>query len=552
MEETKLSGMHNGAVERAIDLRKLLAIIKKNWMVLKGDKIRLIPLLMFPIFMITIFGYATGSAPKNLNTAVVDYDHSGFSQSVVQQLGMIDTFSIKYTVSSQEEGKALLDAGKIKVLIILPQGMGGSVAHGNDAQFQVMVDEADASVAQVAKTTIQIYTQQLSEEVAQARVQEMLDQAFSARQDLAAAKAAALSSDGATAASDSQRAVSSYWGNANYVYKASNAGISSTIQGLHNTLGYLVDQNEIVDSFTPASVASATVALLATGDQQQSVLQEIGSYQGVQGAQSGIMADAGKIYSNYQSMVAQVTGQARAAKVTAQYISSADSTIAGITGSKALSPNPVSVQFLEPYGYGRKAVDFLIPSILALIIFQGASMGLGRAIAGERQDGSLTRVFLTPTSNTTIILGTQIFYVIFETLRSSLIIVVAIALFGTSISGSVLDIVIIIAIFAIGATGIGMVLSVITKTQEQYMAVGMLISLPAMFLSGVFYPVQTMPVFLQVLAQFIPVTYAADALRGVMVKGFTLGQVFPDLLALTVFAVITLTLTLLLFKRELV
>jgi ABC-2 type transport system permease protein len=213
---------------------------------------------------------------------------------------------------------------------------------------------------------------------------------------------------------------------------------------------------------------------------------------------------------------------------------------------------PLNLNQVDPYGSGRKGIDFLLPSILALIIFMGASSGLGRAIAGERHDGSLTRVFLTPTSNFTIISGTQLFYMLFETLRSSLIIFIAIALFGVTVSGSILDIIVIIALFAFGATGVGMVLSVLTRSQEQYMAISMLVSMPMMFLSGVFIPIQTMPPIFQGITAVLPITYAADALRGIMIKGFGLTQVIPDIVYLAFFGVFIFLLTILLFKRELV
>jgi ABC-2 type transport system permease protein len=206
---------------------------------------------------------------------------------------------------------------------------------------------------------------------------------------------------------------------------------------------------------------------------------------------------------------------------------------------------------VEPYGSGHRGIDFLLPSILALIIFNGASQGLGRAIAGERQDGSLTRVFLTPTSNFSIIVGTQLFYLLFEIVRSSAIIFVAILLFGVTIKGSILSIMAIIALFAVGATGVGMVLSTLTRSQEQYMALAMLITFPMFFLSGVFIPVQTMPPFFQGIAKVIPITYAADALRGVMIKGFSLAQVWPDILFLIAFGALTTSFTVWLFKREL-
>ena len=79
-----------------------------------------------------------------------------------------------------------------------------------------------------------------------------------------------------------------------------------------------------------------------------------------------------------------------------------------------------------------------------------------------------------------------------------------------------------------------------------------MLSWPMMFLSGVFLPIQTMPEILQWIAGILPVTYAADALRMVMIKGFPLSYVIPDLIALSAFGVVTVTLSVLLFKRELI
>ena len=298
-------------------------------------------------------------------------------------------------------------------------------------------------------------------------------------------------------------------------------------------------------------MTSATIALLATGDSQQATLQQAGMFSMLGAYQAMIYADAARIYSGSQQLAGIAGRQSEAAKVSISYIGSADARLGQVSQEADRVPSLIELLVLEPYGYGRRAIDFLLPSMLAMIVFQGATMGLGRAIAGERKDGSLTRVFLTPTSNTTIIFGTQLFYMLLETIRSSMVIVVTIMLFGVTVTGNPLDIVAIIAVFAMGATGVGMVLSVLTHSQEQYMAVGMLVSMPIMFLSGVFFPVQTMPEILQAFAQVLPVTYAADALRGVMVKGFTLAQVLPDMLVLLAFAFLMLALSIVMFKREL-
>ncbi|HIH29774.1 TPA: ABC transporter permease [Candidatus Micrarchaeota archaeon] len=546
-EKGGLNGMRNGAVERTIDLKKMWAIVRKNWMVMKGDKIRLVPLFMFPLIMIVIFGYTSGNMPKHISAGVVDYDNSDFSHEVYRQLSGMELFSLKYVVGTQDEGKRLMDAGSIRVLFILPEGLGDKVAKGEHAEINVIVDESDSSVAQISKSSAQAFAARLSEQVSAGRMSAMSAQARTAAGQLEAAKNLLSQQPQTDRLKDSS---DSYYRDALSASTKASKLITATAQELKNSLGFLVDQNEVAESFTPSAIGGATLQLLAVGDQQQSTLQQIALYSAMGGFNAMLAKDSALLYSNAMALAASSDAQARAAGVSAELISSAGKSLNALSTGAENAPNEISVNVLAPYGYGRRGIDFLLPSILALVIFQGATMGLGRAIAGERKDGSLMRVFLTPTSNITIILGTQFFYLLLETVRSSLIIFVAIALFGVSISGNILDIIFIVALFSMGATGVGMVLSVITNNQEQYMAVGMLISLPMMFLSGVFFPIQTMPPFLQSFAQFLPITYASDALRGVMVKGFALHQVLPDIAALAVFGLATLTLSILLFKRE--
>ncbi len=547
------NGDSDCAVERLIDFRKMWAIVLKNWMVLKGDKVRLVPLVLFPIIMIAVFGFSAGNTPKHLSAAIVDYDHTPMSQEIADSLSSVEIFAMKYSVGTQDEGRQLLDNGQIKALFVLPSGLGDDVASGRPSHIDVLVDESDSSVASIAKATAQTFTAQMSSRISGQRLAAMHAQANAANAELRAAAAAsdAVAQQGSGSLAASQSEVASHWGGINNAYSKSSKAVKDSVQSMKNSLGYLVDQNEIADSFTPASMTTATLYLLATGDSQASTLQQIAAYQGIGISQAIMLRDAGAIYSNYQKLSGQAAAQGANAAVSARFIDSAEGRVGRIASQTETAGAAIEANFIEPYGYGRRGIDFLLPAIIAMAIFQGATMNLGRAIAGEKKDGSLTRVFLTPTSNTTIVLGTQMFYLLLEVVRSSFMIVVAVLLFSVTISGSVLDIIIIIAIFAIGTTGVGMVLSVMTNNQEQYMALAMLVSMPIMFLSGVFFPVQTMPPVLQGVAQFLPVTYAADALRGVMVKGFTLYQVMPDLLAMIAFGALTLALSILLFKREL-
>jgi ABC-type multidrug transport system permease subunit len=211
---------------------------------------------------------------------------------------------------------------------------------------------------------------------------------------------------------------------------------------------------------------------------------------------------------------------------------------------------PLVYEEKPAYGTGKRPIDFLIASIIALTIFQGAVMGMGRAVAGEKREGSLTRVFLTPTSTATIIIGTLLFYIIFELFRSAFIITVAILFFNINIEGSLLAIALILAIYAGVSTGIGMILSSAVKTEQQYMAMSMLVSMPTLFLAGVFFPLQAMPKALQVLAAFLPVTYAGEALRGAMIKGFSISLIAYPLFILFVFLAVIVGIVFLVFKRD--
>jgi ABC transporter DrrB family efflux protein len=335
-----------------------------------------------------------------------------------------------------------------------------------------------------------------------------------------------------------------------------NAMLAKSVQSIGNSLGYPISPIEVVNAQSKEPVGTGNgLYLLSLSDRQQSIFQQMAAYQGLQGSNSMILASLQDVYSECKAIDATSEMDRGAVRVSYNLIDAASGKVEQLGAevqSMAANPNPIVLNQIQPYGNGLRGLDYLLPNILSLIAFQGAAMGLGRAVAGERKDGSLTRVFLTPTSSITIILGTLLYYVLQETFRTMLIVLAAIAFFGLIVRGSLLAILFIIMLFALGATGVGMVISVITKSQEQYMAVSMLVTLPMMFLAGVFAPIEMMPPVLRSLTGILPITYAADALRGVMIKGFTLGQVAPDLTFLAGFGLITITLSLLLFKRELI
>ena len=77
----------------------------------------------------------------------------------------------------------------------------------------------------------------------------------------------------------------------------------------------------------------------------------------------------------------------------------------------------------------------------------------------------------------------------------------------------------------------------------------MTLMFPMMFLSGVFFPIQQMPWYMQTISHFLPLTYAADALRKVMVLGAGVPQITNELIILIVFGIVMIAIALPVFKR---
>lgn len=532
--------------EKTLDLDKVFSIVKKNWLVIKRDKARLIPMLMFPFIMILIYGSTAGSTIKHVPAAIVDYDNTPYSQQLAQAVYSADVFTVKKKLGSQDEGKRMLDSGQISLLFVIPQGFGNSVSSGKPAKVSVLVDESNPTTAQVSKSFSQALVNSFSLKMAQERMKLISQNLEGVGLKLQQGK-------------NSLHAVPSSFNSSSdirikEIYSASASSartLSASILQQQNSIGYVADPNVILYSLTLPN-SSVNPESGATVARQQQALAQIAYYSGLKLAFMQITHDSALIYSDLALMRLKNEKDNAANLISVKLIDSAGNEIRNAEAGLQSVNSPVLVNFVEPYGAGRSGLDFLLPNILALIIFQGAAAGLGRAIAGERENGSLTRVFLTPTSNVSIIVGTQLFYFVVEAFRSMIIVFAAILFYGVTITGSLIDVLIIIGVYGVGATGVGMILSVMAKTQEQYQAISLIVILPTIFLSGVFFPIETLPPLLQGFANVLPMAYAAHAFSGVMVKGFGVGQLIPDLSYLAVFGIITVAVSLMLFKRELV
>jgi len=146
-------------------------------------------------------------------------------------------------------------------------------------------------------------------------------------------------------------------------------------------------------------------------------------------------------------------------------------------------------------------------------------------------------------------MGYAITFGTFGVLQVALLLTIAILVFNIMVVGNVLLAFLAVAILAISCQALGILLSSLAKRAEQAIQFFPLVILPAFLLSGIFWPIQAIPEWIRPFSYLVPPTYAANACRAVMLKGWGLDKIWPDILALVIFALLFLGLAIWTLKR---
>jgi ABC-2 type transport system permease protein len=250
-----------------------------------------------------------------------------------------------------------------------------------------------------------------------------------------------------------------------------------------------------------------------------------------------------------QALFTQISAQQGLAKIQTTAAQTTSSPSVGASFNYQTIINTINFQIVKEYG-DIKYIDFLVPAIIAMTVMMGAMMSMGESLAGERERGELARLFMTPTSVSTVVGGKIMSRLVIQTATALVLIGAAIALFGITINGSMALTIFLLILTALCFVGFGIMVSARVSTQEDYVQMVMPFTMPMMFISGVFYPLETMPWIFQKIAYIAPLTYANDALRGVMLKGLTFGEIWVDVAVLLGFTGLFFALGVVRFNRD--
>lgn len=195
-------------------------------------------------------------------------------------------------------------------------------------------------------------------------------------------------------------------------------------------------------------------------------------------------------------------------------------------------------------------IDFLVPGIIAMTIMNSAMFGLGGTIVTYRERGILRRLKVTPQPLTTFLAAQITNQLIFSILRAILLIAVARALFNVHVVGDYLTLMFVVVVGSLTFVTMAFAVASFAKNREISDTISNLISMPMMFLGGVFFPVENAPAWIRPIIKALPLKYLADAMRGVMIKGETLSAVRLDLWVLTAVTAVLFLVSVKLWRWE--
>jgi len=238
---------------------------------------------------------------------------------------------------------------------------------------------------------------------------------------------------------------------------------------------------------------------------------------------------------------------------TASQVLQKATAIAQVEGLRAAAGGalPFEVRTWTRYNPTARSAIFMVPGLTVYLLALGAVLLTALTIAGEWERGSMEQLFASPVGRVEIILGKLLPYLALGLVQLLMVVAVGATAFDVPVRGSLALLFVIGLAFLAGMLGQGLFISVVTKNQLVATQAGTLSSLlPSLLLSGMLFPIENMPLPLQALSRVIPARYFVHGLRGILLKGNGLSELWPDLLALGIFAVAILAVSTARFGRR--
>ncbi|MGA2972123.1 MAG: ABC transporter permease [Candidatus Bathyarchaeia archaeon] len=210
---------------------------------------------------------------------------------------------------------------------------------------------------------------------------------------------------------------------------------------------------------------------------------------------------------------------------------------------------PISVTRIPLINGVSSSFQFLAPGFMALTVITGSLQGVATAISREKEQGTMDGLLVAPIPHRSIILGKVAAQTVRGLIQGFLILGLSMVLFGVQIYGSPIIMVIVMVLGTASFVGVGIIMTAIAPDQETAQMMTLILQFPMMFISGILFPIDQLPGWMQYIGKAMPLYYAADALRKVIILNASLAAIMPDVLILIVYTFLTMTVAIPLFDK---
>jgi len=223
--------------------------------------------------------------------------------------------------------------------------------------------------------------------------------------------------------------------------------------------------------------------------------------------------------------------------------------VAQLTGAREVTPRQISV--VSFYNPERRSAVNIVPGLIGVILTMTMVLFTGVAIVRERERGNMELLIATPLTRSELMIGKVLPYAVIGLVQTTVVLALGLLLFKVPIRGSLLDVYLAAVLLIFANLTLGLLISTKAKSQFQAMQMSFFAFLPSILISGFMFPYSGMPRVVQWLAEVLPLTHFLRLVRGIMLRGAGLFELWPDVLALVVFTTAMMALAISRFRKRL-
>jgi ABC-2 type transport system permease protein len=215
------------------------------------------------------------------------------------------------------------------------------------------------------------------------------------------------------------------------------------------------------------------------------------------------------------------------------------------------APALVNTQTTFLYNPGLISSWFFVPGVLGLVLTLIGSLVSSITVVREKDTGTLEQLLMTPAEDWEILLAKIV--PLFILLNGDVLLALSLGrlVFGVPFQGNFILFLGLSALYLFVGIGIGMMLATLCQTQQQVVLTSFFVNLPLIQLSGAIAPIESMPIALKYLSLLDPLRHYVEIVRGILLKGVGLDVLWPNAIALLLFAVVMLSVSISKFRSQL-